>query len=121
MTIAARDNLSAGPNANLYFGAPTLAFVTRAAADRPGKLARALTDLDASTIALTRRRLDDAHARIDRGDQPALAEFDLIRGLAGLGSYHLRRHPDDDVTRAVLSYLVRLTESLPDNPDGLPG
>ncbi|WIV57852.1 lanthionine synthetase C family protein [Amycolatopsis nalaikhensis] len=121
LTIAARDNLSAGPNANLYFGAPTLAFVTRAAADRPGKLARALTDLDASTIALTRRRLDDAHARIDRGDQPALAEFDLIRGLAGLGSYHLRRHPDDDVTRAVLSYLVRLTEPLPDNPDGLPG
>lgn len=121
LTLTAHDNLSAGPNANLYFGAPTLAFVTRAAADRPGKLAGALTDLDASTIALTRRRLHDAHARINRGDQPTLAEFDLIRGLAGLGSYHLRRHPDDDITRAVLSYLVRLTKPLPDNSDDLPG
>ncbi|MGH3940031.1 MAG: lanthionine synthetase C family protein [Pseudonocardiaceae bacterium] len=121
LTTAAHDDLSAGPNAGLFFGAPTLAFVTHAAADRPGKLARALADLDTSTVAVTRRHLDEAHARIDRGDRPALAEFDLIRGLAGLGAYHLRRHPDRDITRAVLSYLVRLTEPLAGRADGLPG
>jgi len=105
----------------LFFGAPTLAFVTHAAADRPGKLARALADLDTSTAAVTRRRLDDAHARIDRADRPTLAEFDLIRGLAGLGAYHLQRHPRHDLTKAILSYLVRLTEPLTRRADGLPG
>jgi hypothetical protein len=121
LAAAAHDDLSAGTNASLYFGTPTLAFVTHAAADRPGKLARALADLDNSTTAITRRRLDNAHARIDHGERPALAEFDLIRGLAGLGTYHLRRHPDHDITRAVLSYLVRLTEPLPGRTDGRPG
>lgn len=121
LTTASRGDLSAGPNANLYFGAPTVAFVTHAAADQPGKYGRALAKLDASIVSLTQRRLGDAHVRIDRGDRPPLAEFDLIRGLAGLGSYHLQRHPEHDITRAVLAYLVRLTEPLPDECDGLPG
>jgi hypothetical protein len=121
LAAAARDELSAGPNAGLFFGVPTLAFVTHAAADEPGKLTRALADLDESTVALTRRRLDAAHARLDRGERPVLAEFDLIRGLGGLGAYHLRRHPHHDITRAVLAYLVRLTEPLPSRADGLPG
>ena len=121
LSAAARGDLSAGPNANLYFGAPTLAFATHAAADHPGKYERALAKMDASTIRLTQRRLDDAHARIDRAERPLLAEFDLIRGLAGLGSYHLQRHPEHDITRAVLTYLVRLTEPLRHERDGLPG
>jgi hypothetical protein len=121
LTAAVRDELSVGPNAGLYFGAPTLAFVTNAAANQPGKYERALAQLDASTVIVTRRRLDRAHARIDRGERPLMAEFDVIRGLTGFGVYHLRRHPDDDITRAVLSYLVRLTEPLPGSTDGLPG
>ena len=40
-------------------------------------------------------------------------------GLAWLGAYHLSSHPDHQVTRDVLSYLVRLTEPLP-GADGLP-
>jgi hypothetical protein len=121
LSAAARDDLSAGPHAGLFFGVPTLTFVTHAAADRPGKLTRALADLDTSTATVTRRRLDEAHARIDRGDRPALHEFDLIRGLTGLGSYYLQRHPHHDLTRAVLSYLVRLTELLTGRTDWLPG
>lgn len=121
LSHAARDELSAGGNASLFFGSPTLAFVTHAAADRPGIYGRALAALDASATALTRSRLAAANARIDRGERPALAEFDLIRGLAGLGSHHLRRHPDHEITRAVLAYLVRLTEPLPGHTDGLPG
>jgi hypothetical protein len=70
---------------------------------------------------VTYRRLDEAHARIDRGDRSALAEFDLIRGLTGFGAYHLHRHPDHDITRARAVYLVRLTEPLPGRTDGLPG
>ncbi len=121
LSAAARGELSAGPDAGLFFGAPALAFVTHAAADRPGKYARALADLHTATTALTRTRLDQAHARIDRGDRPALAEFDLIRGLTGLGAYHLRCDPHHEVTTAVLSYVVRLTEPLPGHTDGRPG
>jgi len=120
LSAAVRDELSAGPNAGLYFGAPTLAFVTNAAANQSGKYERALVQLDTSTVSVTRRRLDRAHARIDRGDRAVMAEFDLIRGLTGFGAYHLRRHPHDDITRAVLAYLVRLAEPLQGSTDGLP-
>ncbi|MGH3565522.1 MAG: lanthionine synthetase C family protein [Pseudonocardia sp.] len=121
LSAAVCDDVSAGPNAGLYFGAPTLAFVTNTAANQRGKYSRALAQLDTATTTLTRARLGRAHSRIDRGDRPLMAEFDLIRGLTGLGVYHLRRHPDDNITRAVLSYLVRLTEPLPGSTDGLPG
>jgi hypothetical protein len=121
LSVAAAGELSAGSNAGLFFGAPTLAFVAHAAADQPGKLARTRADLDTHTTALTCRRLAEAHARIARGDRPPLAELDLIRGLAGLGAYHLHCSPDHDITQAVLSYLVRLAEPLPGRTDGLPG
>lgn len=121
LSAAAGGDISAGPNASLFFGVPALAFVTHAAADRSGKYQRALANLHAATSALTRTRLDQAHARIDRGDRPALAEFDLIRGLTGLGVCHLRCDPHHEVTTAVLAYLVRLTEPLPGHTDGLPG
>ena len=121
LSAAAGGDLSAGPNAGLYFGAPALAFVIHAAAEHTGEYQRALANLHAATTALTRTRLDHAHSRIDRGGRPALAEFDLIRGLTGLGVYHLRCDPYHEVTAAVLAYLVRLTEPLPGHTDGLPG
>ena len=69
---------------------------------------------------ITRTCLASAHARMDRGEQPELREFDLIRGLAGLGAYHLAAHPGHRVTRDVLACLARLTEPLPGAQDGLP-
>lgn len=121
LSAAAGGDLSAGPNAGLFFGAPALAFVTHAAAEHTGEYRRALATLHQATTALTRTRLDQAHARIDRGDRPALTEFDLIRGLTGLGAYHLRVDSHHEVTAAVLAYLVRLTEPLPGRSEGLPG
>lgn len=121
LSAAVHEELSAGPNAGLYFGAPALAFATQAAADRPGRYKRALAQLDTATTTLTRHRLGLARARIDCGVRPRMAEFDLVRGLTGLGVYHLLRHPDHEITRAVLSYLVRLSEPLPDHTDDLPG
>lgn len=121
LAAAARDALSAGPNAALYFGAPALAFVIHAAADRSNRYVRAISNLDPYVVTLTFRRVAAANARLDRGERPLLAEFDLIRGLAGFGAYHLHRHPDHTVTRAVLAYLVRLTEPIAGEDDGLPG
>ncbi|NYH78903.1 hypothetical protein FHR84_002228 [Actinopolyspora biskrensis] len=118
LTTALSGDLSAGDDAGLFFGAPACAFaahlVTRA---RPGTLTRALSQLDTSITDLTFRRLAAAHTRIDRGHPTTFREYDLMRGLTGLGAYHLQRNHHDS-TRAVLSYLVRLTHP---HPDGSPG
>jgi hypothetical protein len=121
LAAAARDPVSAGPNTSLYFGVPALAFAASAAAGPTGMYRNALTALDDSAVTITWQRLRGARLRIRARHRPALAEFDLIRGLAGLGAYHLHRHPDAPVTRAVLSYLVALTRPLPGHPDAVPG
>jgi hypothetical protein len=111
---ATADGVSIADGASLFYGAPALAFVL-AATDHPG-LAQAKAITAEGTATVTRQRLDAAHRRIDRNEQPHFAEYDLIRGLTGLGVV-LRRLGDHDLLRQVLNYLVRLTE-----PQGtLPG
>ncbi|WP_018503842.1 lanthionine synthetase C family protein [Parafrankia discariae] len=111
---AVAGGVSVAEPASLYYGAPALAFVL-AGTDRPG-LARATATAAAGTATLTRRRLEAAHRRIDQHQRPPYAEYDLIRGLTGLG-VALRRTGDLDLLRDVLTYLVRLTNPI----DGLPG
>jgi class I lanthipeptide synthase len=111
---AVADGVSVADSASLYYGAPALAFVL-AASDQPG-LARAKATAAAGTATVTRCRLQAAHRRIDQRQRPQYAEYDLIRGLTGLG-VTLRRTGDLDLLRDVLSYLVRLTDPI----DGLPG
>jgi hypothetical protein len=113
LSIAVSGEVSAAANANLFFGAPALAYVLHIAADASRRYRRVQARLNEATLALTRSRLDEAHRRIDRAERAEMREFDLIRGLTGLGSYHLARHPEHQITRDVLSYLVRLTEPLP--------
>jgi hypothetical protein len=117
---AASGRITAASNAGLFFGAPALAFVVRLAAAPAGSCRRALTALDDATASITHTEITSAHARMNRGERPKLREFDLVRGLAGLGAYHLHAHPDHEVTRRVLSCLTRLTEPLPGAKDGLP-
>ncbi|WP_075662584.1 lanthionine synthetase C family protein [Streptomyces acidiscabies] len=119
LATAVHGEVSAAANANLYFGAPTLAYITHRAASASGRYLRVLERLDTATITVTHNRLAEAHQRIDRAERPPMEEFDLIQGLAGLGTYHLSRHPHHEITRDVLAYLIRLTEPLPD-PAGLP-
>lgn len=105
---ATRDDLSAAPGAGLWFGAPAVAFALTVAA--PGRYAAAASDLDANVRRLTRARLAAAHARLRARQRPALSEFDLVRGLTGLGAYLLHRDPGSELLSEVLAYLVRLTE-----------
>jgi hypothetical protein len=125
LAVAAARSVDDGPGSHLHYGAPALAYVLHhASADHPEtgrtrRYARALETLDARIALLTRARVDAAHRRIDRGDTPALGEFDAIRGLTGLGALWLRRDPTGPQLRAILEYLVRLTEPSPD-PDGRP-
>ncbi|GAB3288952.1 lanthionine synthetase C family protein [Parasphingorhabdus pacifica] len=121
LSAAARDELSTGHNATLFYGAAALGFLTRSIAGDARRCPPVLATLDEKTIEVTRARLTLAHARLDRGERPALAEYDLFRGLAGFGAYHLRHHPDHNITRAVLRYLVRLTEPLTGSREHMPG
>jgi hypothetical protein len=117
---AANGNITAASNARLFFGAPALAFVFHIAAESTGHYRRALSTLDDATVRITRTCLASAHARMDRAENPELREFDLIRGLAGLGAYHLAAHPGHQITRDVLACLIRLTEPVHAPMDGLP-
>jgi hypothetical protein len=122
LKAAVQADISAAADAGLYFGAPALAFVLHAAdADGSGRYTRALTALDSSVVALTHRRIDQACARIDRGELPRLAEFDVISGLSGIGAHLLAHTPGNDALERVLSYLVRLTEPLPIDGETLAG
>ncbi|MER7828016.1 lanthionine synthetase C family protein [Streptomyces sp. NPDC096097] len=116
---AVRGEISAAPNANLYFGAPALAYITHRAHTATSRYARVLQRLDDATTAVTRARLAQAHHRLDLAVRPPMEECDLIQGLTGLGAYHLSRYGDAEITEEVLAYLARLTEPLPDSA-GLP-
>ncbi|MGH4006742.1 MAG: lanthionine synthetase LanC family protein, partial [Pseudonocardiaceae bacterium] len=116
-----RTPVTAHPDAcGLFRGAPAVAFALHAAGQP--SYATALNTLDSHISALTRRRLERAHERIDRGRVPTLREFDLISGLTGIGVYLLHRHGRGDVLRDVLTYLVRLAEPLEtESGETLPG
>ncbi|MEW2445682.1 lanthionine synthetase C family protein [Micromonospora marina] len=122
LTTVISAGLSSGPDAGLFFGAPAAAYaIHTAAAGEPGRYGRALATLDDAVTAMTVDRLDQAHARIDRGGLPATTEFDLITGLTGIGALLLRRDPRGRLLREILAYLVRLTAPLPYRGEMLPG
>ncbi|MFD0370803.1 lanthionine synthetase C family protein [Streptomyces sp. NPDC127114] len=121
-TLAGIGPLADGPEANLFLGAPAMAFVLHLAADGTDRYAGALHTLDGIVAEHTRQRLSGAHARIDAGRRPSFAEYDLLRGLTGIGALLLRRQPHGPEMRGVLEYLVRLSEPLADAANGpLPG
>ncbi|MGH3430193.1 MAG: lanthionine synthetase C family protein, partial [Terriglobales bacterium] len=110
LTCATGDDLSAARSAGLWFGAPAVAFALAVAA--PGQCPTAAAALDNSVKKLIGARLHTAHVRLNALQRPALSEFDVVRGLTGLGAYLLRVEPDNELLLKVLTYLVRLTEPL---------
>ncbi|MGH4017118.1 MAG: lanthionine synthetase C family protein [Pseudonocardiaceae bacterium] len=119
LTRAVVEGLSVGPGAGLWFGAPAVAFAVAASA--PQRYRRAMIRLDAAVADLVQARLHAAEARMAAAARPSLSEFDLVRGLAGLGAHLLHRDPGGDLVRRVLDYLVRLTEPVPAHDDAGPG
>ncbi|GAA4612829.1 lanthionine synthetase C family protein [Actinoallomurus liliacearum] len=122
LAYATRDEVSAGPNAGLWHGAPAVAFAISVAAPSR-RYPQAMKRLDAAVTALVQARLEAAAARIAAAQRPCRAEFDLVRGLTGLGAYLLRRDPGGRLIRQVLTYLVRLSEPFPadDARHAIPG
>lgn len=97
-----------GPSAGIFFGAPALTFVLHTA----GWTGPTMDHLDQVLATHTTARLKTAHQRIDTGQPAHFAEYDLMHGLAGIGTLLLARSTDPDTTRVLLTYLVRLTEPL---------
>lgn len=122
LSVATAAPVTTGAGTGLFYGAPAVAYaLAGAAAVRPGAYRAALASLDARIAADAHRRVDAGHARIAAGGLPVLAEFDAIRGLAGIGAYLLHRDPHGAALRAVLGYLVQLTHPVTDNGHPLPG
>jgi hypothetical protein len=108
---AAAEDLTIGPGTGLWFGATAVAFAIATSAPRSYR--HAMNRLDAVVVRLTQARLDAADARMAAAARPSLSEFDLVRGLTGLGAHLLHRDQDGELVRRVLDYLVRLTEPVP--------
>lgn len=122
LKAAARCQVTSGPLSNPYYGAPALAHTLATAARHlPGAFTRALDTLDHQLVADACCRLAVASKRIEQRRLPMLAEFDAVRGLTGYGAYLLRRDRADDIVRAILGYLVRLTDPVTADGIGLPG
>lgn len=116
---ACEGGVAAGPGTGLWFGAPAVAFAMAAAA--PGHYARAGDTLASAIANMTAARLQTARDRISAGARPQMAEYDLVRGLVGLGAYFLHRDPGSALLEQVLQYLVRLTEPVPTADAAGPG
>jgi hypothetical protein len=121
LACAAAGQTAAGPDSHLHYGAPALAYALHVAAGTDGRYTRALAALDDRIARAARMRLAAAHARMDRAEHPALAEFDAIRGLTGIGAHLLHRDPHGELAAAVLAYLIRLTEPAGNDGGLLPG
>lgn len=118
ITRAVAAPLEAGQHASLYHGAPAIAFVLHAArADGQPRYRQAARALDEHVHRVTQRQLTAATTRIRTGAAATFAEYDLFRGLAGLGALLLRTAPGSDTLAGILRYVTRLSQ--PRDLDGL--
>ncbi|PDP86570.1 hypothetical protein CQJ94_16395 [Glycomyces fuscus] len=124
LACAVSEGVDASVSSHLYYGLPAVAFVVHQAATMRPEYGRERDRLDAALARIVVRRLERAHTRIEAGWLPVLAEFDTIRGLAGLGALLLVRQDNRgllELARRVLTYLVRLTEPVTADGQELPG
>ncbi|MFJ2231528.1 lanthionine synthetase C family protein [Streptomyces halstedii] len=122
ITSAVSSPISAADQTGLFLGAPAVGFVLAAVPPAYRHLyASARTTLHQHITDLANRRVDAALARIERGDLPTFAEYDLFYGLTGIGAYLLRTEPEGPALERILQYLVALTRPLAADGRGLPG
>ncbi|WP_301175512.1 lanthionine synthetase C family protein [Actinomadura geliboluensis] len=98
---AVAGGVSTGGNASLFHGAPALEFVLGCAGHRD-------RDVQAAVDRVVAHRLASARQRSMMARLPDTAEFDLVRGLTGLGALLLTRAAPSPLLEEVLAYLVSL-------------
>ncbi|MET8139886.1 lanthionine synthetase C family protein [Sphaerisporangium sp. NPDC005288] len=108
---ATAGHIDSAPHAGLYYGAPAIAFVLHAASTGNPRYQAAARTLDKHVARLTQRRLATAAERMRRRAPATFGEYDVFRGLTGLGALLLLRAPGSDLLGAVLAYVTRLTKA----------
>lgn len=122
LTVVAGKPVTTGASSGGFYGAPAVArALAGAAAVRPGAYQSALTPLTRRITADVHARVATAHTRMDASELPLMAEFDTIRGLAGLGAYLLHHDPSSTALPAVLGALVHLTHPVTIAGEMVPG
>ncbi|MER5322263.1 lanthionine synthetase LanC family protein [Streptosporangium roseum] len=111
---AVAGGVSVGANACLFHGAPALEFVL----SRAGRIDR---DVQAAVDRVVATRLAAARQRRELARLPTLAEFDLIRGLTGLGALLLARPTSPPLLLGVLAHLVSLARPVQVHGRAMPG
>ncbi|WP_206797209.1 lanthionine synthetase C family protein [Amycolatopsis sp. MtRt-6] len=100
----------------LYVGAGALAFATARAVRKPGDYAGLLATLDDLLTGWVARRLHPEWERLAAGTAgTAFSAYDVVTGVTGVGR-HLLDRGAAEVTRAILRYLVALTETAGGRP-----
>ncbi|PZG18015.1 lanthionine synthetase C family protein [Nonomuraea aridisoli] len=119
---ATTGRIDAAPHAGLFYGAPAIAFVLHAAAAGPDpRYQAAARSLDQHIARLVARRVATARERIRRREFAHFAEYDVVRGLAGIGALLLRTAPASDALADVLAYVVQVTKPRRLQGEQLPG
>lgn len=122
LTMITSRPVTSGANTGAFYGAPAVArALAGAAAVHPGAYRSALRALTSRIGTDAEARVERARARLDAGRLPIMAEFDTIRGLAGVGAHLLHHDPGGTALRSVLRYLVRLTRPVDDGRRTVPG
>ncbi|WP_220448295.1 lanthionine synthetase C family protein [Nonomuraea diastatica] len=112
---AVAGGVSTGANACLFHGAPALEFVL-------GRSGRADRSVQAAVDRVVAAWLAAARQWRESGRLPALGEFELIRGLTGLGAVLLARAGrPSPLLRQVLAHLVTLAVPAEVDARVLPG
>jgi hypothetical protein len=114
LAAAVDGGVSTGANASLFHGAPALEFVL-------GRAGQASWRVRAATDRVAAARLAAARRRHESGRLPALAEFDLIQGIAGLTALLLSREETPPLAVDGLSYLASLRFPVAAASGELPG
>jgi hypothetical protein len=116
LVAAVASGVSTGANACFFHGAPAVEFVL-------GRAGRADRDVQAAVDRVVAARLAAARRRREAARLPSLAEFDLIRGLSGLGALLLTRASSrpSPLLEEVLDYLVSLARPVDATSRALPG
>lgn len=117
--VLTAGRIPAGAGTGLFRGAPTLAWLLHRTG-HPG-YNRHLARLDAAIDTDIAARLERAGRRIADGAPAAMAEYDLISGLTGLGVYLMARRPHSTELSRILNHLVALTRPVTRDGVSWPG
>ncbi|MFI1767595.1 lanthionine synthetase C family protein [Streptomyces sp. NPDC020800] len=106
----------------LHDGLAGLAFAVKAAVRAPGDYATVRAQLDGFLRDRLARLLDLERVRLAQRTEAVPRErFDVVNGATGLARYFLADPVDPEPVRAVLRYLIALTEPIRRNGCTLPG